>query len=72
MYDTTKKDIIALKIIRNRVDMYKISTKKSSSNINTLSNDPTSIIIYRKRRYEHVYDYNKVFLEFLRGDSFLS
>lgn len=31
--------------------------KKSSSNINTLSNDPTSIIIYRKRRYEHVYDY---------------
>lgn len=57
MYDTTKKDIIALKIIRNRVDMYKIS-KKSSSNINTLSNDPTSIIIYRKRRYEHVYDYN--------------
>lgn len=57
MYDTTKKDIIALKIIRNRVDMYKIS-KKSSSNINTLSNDPTSIIIYRKRGYEHVYDYN--------------
>lgn len=38
--------------------------KKSSSNINTLSNDPTSIIIYRKRRYEHVYDYNKVFHEF--------
>lgn len=63
MYDTTKKDIIALKIIRNRVDMYKIS-KKSSSNINTLSNDPTSIIIYRKRGYEHVYDYNKVFHEF--------
>lgn len=63
MYDTTKKDIIALKIIRNREDMYKIS-KKSSSNINTLSNDPTSIIIYRKRRYEHVYDYNKVFHEF--------
>lgn len=63
MCDTTKKDIIALKIIRNRVDMYKIS-KKSSSNINTLSNDPTSIIIYRKRRYEHVYDYNKVFHEF--------
>lgn len=29
--------------------------KKSSSNINTLSNDPTSIIIYRKRRYEHVH-----------------
>lgn len=63
MYDTTKKDIIALKMITNRVDMYKIS-KKSSSNINTLSNDPTSIIIYRKRRYEHVYDYNKVFHEF--------
>lgn len=63
MYDTTKKDSIALKIIRNRVDMYKIS-KKSSSNMNTLSNDPTSIIIYRKRRYEHVYDYNKVFHEF--------
>lgn len=63
MYDTTKKDIIALKIIRNREDMYKIS-KKSSSNINTLTNDPTSIIIYRKRRYEHVYDYNKVFHEF--------
>lgn len=63
MYDTTKKDIIALKMIRNRVDMYKIS-KKSSSNINTLSNDPTSIIIYRKRRYEHVYDYNKVFHKF--------
>lgn len=63
MYDTTKKDIIALKMIRNRVDMYKIS-KKSSSNINTLSNDPTSIIIYRKRGYEHVYDYNKVFHEF--------
>lgn len=60
MYDTTKKDIIALKIIRNRVE----SAKKSSSNINTLSNDPTSIIIYRKRRYEHVYDYNKVFHEF--------
>lgn len=38
--------------------------KKSSSNINTLSNDPTSIIIYRKRRYEHVYDYNKVFHKF--------
>lgn len=63
MYDTTKKEIIALKMIRNRVDMYKIS-KKSSSNINTLTNDPTSIIIYRKRRYEHVYDYNKVFHEF--------
>lgn len=46
--------------------------KKSSSNINTLSNDPTSIIIYRKRRYEHVYDNNKVFHEFWRGDSFLS
>lgn len=64
MYDTSKKDIIALKMIRNRVDMYKISKKKSSSNINTLSNDPTSIIIYRKRRYKHVYDYNKVFHEF--------
>lgn len=38
--------------------------KKSSSNINTLTNDPTSIIIYRKRGYEHVYDYNKVFHEF--------
>lgn len=46
--------------------------KKSSSNINTLTNDPTSIIIYRKRGYEHVYDYNKVFHKFWRGDSFLS
>lgn len=28
MYDIIKKDIIVLKIIRNRVDMYKISKKK--------------------------------------------
>lgn len=63
MYDIIKKDIIVLKIIRNRVDMYKIS-KKSSLNINILLNDLISIIIYRKRRYEYVYDYNKVFYEF--------
>lgn len=41
-----------------RVDMYKISKKKSSLNINILLNDLISIIIYRKRRYEYVYDYN--------------
>lgn len=64
MYDIIKKDIIVLKIIRNRVDMYKISKKKSSLNINILLNDLISIIIYRKRRYEYVYDYNKVFYEF--------
>lgn len=63
MYDIIKKDIIVLKMIRNRVDMYKIS-KKSSLNINILLNDLISIIIYRKRRYEYVYDYNKVFYEF--------
>lgn len=61
--DIIKKDIIVLKIIRNRVDMYKIS-KKSSLNINILLNDLISIIIYRKRGYEYVYDYNKVFYEF--------
>lgn len=64
MYDIIKKDIIVLKMIRNRVDMYKISKKKSSLNINILLNDLISIIIYRKRRYEYVYDYNKVFYEF--------
>lgn len=63
MYDIIKKDIIVLKMIRNRVDMYKIS-KKSSLNINILLNDLISIIIYRKRGYEYVYDYNKVFYEF--------
>lgn len=64
MYDIIKKDIIVLKMIRNRVDMYKISKKKSSLNINILLNDLISIIIYRKRRYKYVYDYNKVFYEF--------
>lgn len=28
MYDIIKKDIVVLKMIRNRVDMYKISKKK--------------------------------------------